>query len=150
MERPGLCPNSQWSEWRADVPGKCYWFVFCRGYQTWLLQRAKGKQFRQQQCKPLPSYLYLFDSTDQRRDVTVCPYFTLLNATRQGQAITNLTDGKYRRDWLPTRCFTNRRHTVLWSEVANTAVCWLCCWCMPKPKTNWTAHLLLLTTPSIW
>lgn len=56
--------------------------------------------FGNSSVNPLPSYLYLFDSTDQRRDVTVCPYFTLLNATRQGQAITNLTDGKYRRDWI--------------------------------------------------
>lgn len=49
---------------------------------------------------PLPSYFYLFDSTDQRRDVTIAPYFTNLNGTRAGQAITNLTDGKYRRDWI--------------------------------------------------
>lgn len=49
---------------------------------------------------PLPSYLYLFDSTDQRRDVTITPYFTNLNGTRAGQALTNLTDGKYRRDWI--------------------------------------------------
>lgn len=49
---------------------------------------------------PLPSYLYLFDSTDTRRDVTVCTYFTNLNGTRAGQVITNLTDGKYRRDWV--------------------------------------------------
>ncbi|MBK6936709.1 MAG: RagB/SusD family nutrient uptake outer membrane protein [Chitinophagaceae bacterium] len=49
---------------------------------------------------PLPSYIYLFDSTDQRRDVTLAFYFTLLNGNRQGQAITNLVDGKYRRDWI--------------------------------------------------
>ncbi len=49
---------------------------------------------------PLPSYLYLFDSTDNRRDVTVATYFTNLNGTRAGQAITNLTDGKFRRDWI--------------------------------------------------
>lgn len=49
---------------------------------------------------PLPSFVYLFDSTDQRRDVTVCHYFTNTNGTRIGQAITNLTDGKYRRDWI--------------------------------------------------
>lgn len=49
---------------------------------------------------PLPTYLYLFDSTDLRRDVTIAHYFTLLNGTRTGQAITNLNDGKYRRDWI--------------------------------------------------
>lgn len=55
---------------------------------------------------PLPSYIYLFDSTDQRRDVTVTPYFTALNGTRIGQAITNLTDGKYRRDWITNPSFS--------------------------------------------
>lgn len=50
---------------------------------------------------PLPSYFYLFDSTDKRRDVTVCLYFTQANGTtRTGQPITNMTDGKYRRDWI--------------------------------------------------
>lgn len=49
---------------------------------------------------PLPSYLYLFDSTDTRRDVTICHYFTSATGTRIGQAITGMTDGKYRRDWV--------------------------------------------------
>jgi hypothetical protein len=51
---------------------------------------------------PLPSYLYLFDSTDLRRDVTIVHYFVLAppNLYKQGQAITNLVDGKYRRDWI--------------------------------------------------
>lgn len=56
--------------------------------------------FGNSSVNPLPTYLYLFDSTDTRRDVTVCPYFTNLNSTRAGQAITNLVDGKYRRDWI--------------------------------------------------
>jgi hypothetical protein len=55
---------------------------------------------------PLPSYFYLFDSTDQRRNVTITPYFTALNGTRIGQAITNLTDGKYRRDWITNPSFS--------------------------------------------
>jgi starch-binding outer membrane protein, SusD/RagB family len=55
---------------------------------------------------PLPSYLYLFDSTDQRRDVTVTTYFTNLNGTRTGQLLTNLTDGKYRRDWITNPSFS--------------------------------------------
>lgn len=49
---------------------------------------------------PLPSYLYLFDSTDTRRDVTICAYYTTVTGTRTGQPITNLNDGKYRRDWI--------------------------------------------------
>jgi len=51
--------------------------------------------------------LYLFDSTDQRRDVTVCHYFTGVDGvTRTGQPIVNLTDGKYRRDWITNPSFT--------------------------------------------
>lgn len=50
---------------------------------------------------PLPTYFYLFDSADQRRDVTCTPYFVAANgATKIGQAITNMVDGKYRRDWI--------------------------------------------------
>lgn len=61
--------------------------------------------FGNSSVNPLPSYLYLFDSTDTRRDVTVCTYFTTLTGTRTGQAITNLTDGKYRRDWITNPSF---------------------------------------------
>jgi len=49
---------------------------------------------------PLSSYLYLFDSTDLRRDVTICAYYTTTTGTRTAQPITNMTDGKYRRDWI--------------------------------------------------
>lgn len=54
---------------------------------------------------PLPTYLYLFDSTDQRRDVTIAQYFTLASGAKTGQAITNMTDGKYRRDWITNPSF---------------------------------------------
>lgn len=49
----------------------------------------------------LPTYFYLFDSTDLRRDVTCAPY--IVNAdgiTKTGQAISAINDGKYRRDWI--------------------------------------------------
>ncbi len=50
---------------------------------------------------PLPTYFYLFDSTDLRRDVTIAPYNVNADGTtKQGQAITALNDGKYRRDWM--------------------------------------------------
>lgn len=50
---------------------------------------------------PLPSYFYLFDSTDLRRDVTITPYFSGADGvTKIGQPSTNLTDGKFRRDWI--------------------------------------------------
>jgi hypothetical protein len=49
----------------------------------------------------LPSYLYLFDSTDLRRDVTCAIYNVAANgSTKVGQAITAICDGKYRRDWV--------------------------------------------------
>lgn len=49
----------------------------------------------------LPNYLYLFDSTDTRRDVTCAIYNVAANgATKIGQAITAICDGKYRRDWI--------------------------------------------------
>ena len=49
----------------------------------------------------LPSYFYAFDSTDLRRDVTCAPYNVNVDgATKVGQAITAINDGKYRRDWV--------------------------------------------------
>ena len=48
----------------------------------------------------LPSYFYAFDSTDLRRDVTCAAYNVNADgATKVGQAITAINDGKYRRDW---------------------------------------------------
>ena len=61
--------------------------------------------FGNSSINPLPSFFYLFDSTDQRREVTVTTYFTNTNGSRTGQAITNLTDGKYRRDWITNPSF---------------------------------------------
>jgi hypothetical protein len=58
----------------------------------------------------LPTYFYLFDSTDQRRDVTCAVYNVAVDgATKVGQAITAICDGKYRRDWIsnPTVSPTN-------------------------------------------
>jgi starch-binding outer membrane protein, SusD/RagB family len=49
----------------------------------------------------LPTYFYLFDSTDLRRDVTCAAYNVAANgSTKIGQAITAICDGKYRRDWI--------------------------------------------------
>lgn len=66
--------------------------------------------FGNRSINPLPSYFYLFDSTDLRRDVTIAPYNVNADGTtKAGQAITALNDGKYRRDWLsnPTVLPTN-------------------------------------------
>jgi hypothetical protein len=53
----------------------------------------------------LPTYFYLFDSTDLRRDVTCAPYSDTLATDgvtfyKKGQPATAISDGKYRRDWL--------------------------------------------------
>ncbi len=49
----------------------------------------------------LPTYFYLFDSTDTRRDVTCAAYNVAANGSiKTGQAITAICDGKYRRDWV--------------------------------------------------
>ncbi|MBN8837630.1 MAG: RagB/SusD family nutrient uptake outer membrane protein [Sphingobacteriia bacterium] len=49
----------------------------------------------------LPTYFYLFDSTDLRRDVTCCLYSVNADGiSKTGQAITAIVDGKYRRDWI--------------------------------------------------
>lgn len=49
----------------------------------------------------LPTYFYLFDQNDLRRDVTCAPYNVAANGTTKiGQALTAMCDGKYRRDWI--------------------------------------------------
>ncbi len=54
----------------------------------------------------LPTYFYQFDSTDLRRDVTCAIYNVAADgATKIGQAITAICDGKYRRDWITNPSF---------------------------------------------
>lgn len=51
----------------------------------------------------MPTYLYLFDSTDERRDVTCTPYSVVYDAQgnpiKTGTTMSGIVDGKYRRDW---------------------------------------------------
>jgi len=48
----------------------------------------------------MPTYFYMFDSTDVRRDVTAAPYETNNDGTtRKAHAINAIYDGKWRRDW---------------------------------------------------
>ncbi len=55
----------------------------------------------------LPTYFYLFDSTDKRRDVTCAIYNVAADGiTKIGQAITAICDGKYRRDWITNPSYT--------------------------------------------
>lgn len=47
-----------------------------------------------------PPYFYAFDSTDTRRDVTITTYEIGASSNFQsGVTLTNITDGKWRRDW---------------------------------------------------
>lgn len=48
----------------------------------------------------LPTYFYLFDKYDTRRDVTIAPYDVMADNSKIGQKITNLRDGKFRCDWV--------------------------------------------------
>jgi hypothetical protein len=67
------------------------------GYYNGPTVNAKGNK----SINILPSYFYLFDSSELRRDVTCEPYFVNADgATKAGQAITAINDGKYRRDWI--------------------------------------------------
>lgn len=55
---------------------------------------------------PLPTYFYLFDSTDTRRDVTIATYnIDAAGVYKVGLALTALNDGKYRRDWITNPSF---------------------------------------------
>ncbi len=71
----------------------------------------------------LPTYFYLFDSTDTRRDVTCAPYGDTLATDgttfyKKGQAATAIFDGKYRRDWinppLPAGTYLNNYSGLKW------------------------------------
>ena len=48
----------------------------------------------------LPTYFYSFDPNDSRRDVTAAPYYFNLDGTKVLQKLTNVLDGKFRRDWI--------------------------------------------------
>jgi hypothetical protein len=49
----------------------------------------------------LPTYFYLFDSTDTRRDVTCAPYEVNSDLlTLKGHPITTIAEAKFRRDWI--------------------------------------------------
>lgn len=47
----------------------------------------------------VPTYFYAFDSVDTRRDVSITTYQINADSRKQGRPLTQLTTGKYRRDW---------------------------------------------------
>jgi len=67
----------------------------------------------------MPTYLYTFDSTDVRRDVTCVP--TEVNTdgvTRKGHALNAIVDGKWRKEWLTNPVFPN-------TSVGNLGLNWI-------------------------
>lgn len=48
----------------------------------------------------LPTYFYMFDSTDIRRDLTCVPYEITFDTIKIGHAINAIHDGKFRREWV--------------------------------------------------
>jgi hypothetical protein len=65
----------------------------------------------------LPTYFYLFDSTDTRRDVT-CTYYNI-NATLQlaARVMSDMVDGKFRRDWNPITTSAAQYFGVNWPVI---------------------------------
>lgn len=47
-----------------------------------------------------PSYFYLFNPLDTRRDVTAAPYTVGATGFKVAATILNIYDGKFRRDWI--------------------------------------------------
>lgn len=48
----------------------------------------------------LPTYFYMFDSTDIRRDITCVPYEIVFDTIKMGHASNAIHDGKFRREWV--------------------------------------------------
>jgi len=48
----------------------------------------------------LPTYFYMFDSTDLRRDMTCVPYEVTFDTIKTGHALNVVYDGKFRREWV--------------------------------------------------
>lgn len=68
----------------------------------------------------MPTYFYMFDSTDVRRDVTAVPYETNTDlTTRKGHNINAIVDGKFRKEWLSNPAFTPG------STAANLGLNWI-------------------------
>jgi hypothetical protein len=48
----------------------------------------------------LPTYFYMFDSTDIRRDIICVPYEIIFDTIKIGHSINVIHDGKFRREWV--------------------------------------------------
>jgi hypothetical protein len=55
----------------------------------------------------LPNYFYMFDSTDNRRDVTCAAYNINVGGTYTARSLATIVDGKFRRDWITPSVLTS-------------------------------------------
>ncbi|SDH18157.1 RagB/SusD family nutrient uptake outer membrane protein [Chitinophaga filiformis] len=53
----------------------------------------------------LPTYFYMFDSTDVRRDVTCVPYEITFDTVKTGHTLNAVYDGKFRKEWVSNPSF---------------------------------------------
>jgi hypothetical protein len=72
----------------------------------------------------LPTYFYMFDSTDIRRDITCVPYEVIFDTIKIGHAISAIHDGKFRREWVsnPGYVFSSGRATESEKPATNNSL----------------------------
>ncbi|MFT3827920.1 MAG: RagB/SusD family nutrient uptake outer membrane protein [Chitinophagaceae bacterium] len=72
----------------------------------------------------LPTYFYMFDSTDIRRDLTCVPYEVIFDTIKIGHAINAIHDGKFRREWVtnPSFVFSSGRATESDKPATNSSL----------------------------
>jgi len=72
----------------------------------------------------LPSYFYMFDSTDIRRDITCVPYEITFDTIKTGHAINAIYDGKFRKEWVsnPGFIFSNGNSSVSNRSATNNSL----------------------------
>jgi hypothetical protein len=72
----------------------------------------------------LPTYFYMFDSTDVRRDITCVPYEITFDTIKTGHAINAIYDGKFRKEWVsnPGFIFSNGNASVSNRPATNSSL----------------------------
>jgi hypothetical protein len=72
----------------------------------------------------LPTYFYMFDSTDIRRDVTCVPYEITFDTIKTGHSINAIYDGKFRKEWVsnPGYIFSNGNSSVTNRPATNNSL----------------------------
>lgn len=72
----------------------------------------------------LPTYFYMFDSTDIRRDITCVPYEITFDTIKTGHSINAIYDGKFRKEWVsnPGFIFSSGRANVSFRPAINNSL----------------------------